>query len=249
MKAISHRKDNIIAMIPARMGSRRLAMKNLALLDGKPLIYYAIQAAKEARIFERIIINSESRLFEKIARRYGVDFYKRPADLASSKAKSDSVIYDFIKNNPCSITVWVNPTSPLQTGREVREVVEYFIDNDLDSLITVKDEPTHCLYKGKPVNFKMDEIFARTQDLLPLQPFVYSVMMWRSNIFMRTFKRKGYAIFSGKVGFYRVGEFSSVVIKKKEDLMLAELCLKILKRNKEYKVRYDRSIKLRKRAY
>ena len=61
-------KENVVAMIPARMGSERLKMKNLALLDGKPLIYYAIQAAKETSIFSRILINSEDDLFGQIVK-------------------------------------------------------------------------------------------------------------------------------------------------------------------------------------
>jgi len=73
-------KEKIIAMIPARMGSLRLKMKNLALLDGKPLVYYAVQAAKDVDVFSRIIINSENALFEKISNRYEVGFYKRPAE-------------------------------------------------------------------------------------------------------------------------------------------------------------------------
>jgi len=95
------RKENIIAMIPARMGSKRLAMKNLAILKGKPLISYAIKAAKDSGVFKRIIINSEDIIFEKIAKRYNVEFYQRPAQWATSKAKSDSVVYDFIKEKPC----------------------------------------------------------------------------------------------------------------------------------------------------
>ena len=54
-----NKSKNIIAMIPARMGSTRLTMKNLALLNGKPLIYYAINAAKDSEVFKRIVINSE----------------------------------------------------------------------------------------------------------------------------------------------------------------------------------------------
>lgn len=241
-------KKNIFAMIPARLGSRRLPLKNLALLNRKPLIYYAIEAAKKAGIFERIFINSEGAIFEKIAKRYGVEFYQRPARLASSQARSDSVVYDFIKNNPCSIIVWVNPTSPLQTGEEIKRVVEHFIDKRLYSLITVKDEQVHCLYKNKPVNFKMQEIFLRTQDLIPVKRFVYSVMIWRSEVFRRTFEKNGHAIFSGKVGFYPVSKLSSIIIKKKEDLMLAELLLKTVKKNNEYKVRYDKILKTINRA-
>lgn len=230
-------------MIPARMGSARLPMKNLVLLNGKPLISYAIQAAKGSGIFDRIVINSESKLFLKIAERYRVEFYQRPSKLATSTAKSDFVVYDFIQNNPCDIVAWINPISPLQTSEEIKKIVNYFLKESLDSLITVKDEQVHCVYKTKPINFKMDDVFARTQDLIPVQPFVYSVMMWRTDVFMRAFKKRGHAILCGKVGFYPVSKFSAVIIKRKADLMLAEYILRVLLRGKNYEIHYDRMSK------
>ena len=84
-------------MIPARIGSTRLKMKNLALINGKPLIYYSINAAQKAAIFDKIVINSDSSIFHSIADTYGVDFYKRPKHLGSSTTKSDDVVLDFIK--------------------------------------------------------------------------------------------------------------------------------------------------------
>ena len=124
----------IYAMIPARIGSTRLKMKNLAMLDGKPLIYYAIKAAKEANIFDKIIINSDSEIFKEIADRYDVEFYLRPKSLGSSETKSDEVVADFINNNTCDIIVWVNPIAPLQTGKEIKSIVEYFLDKNLETL-------------------------------------------------------------------------------------------------------------------
>lgn len=240
---MSNKKENIIAMIPARIGSTRLAMKNLALLKGKPLIYYAIQAAKDAGIFDRIVVNSEDVLFGRIARRYKVEFYERSPELATSSTKSDFVVYDFMKNNPCDVIVWVNPTSPLQTGEELRRVVDYFLKGNIDSLITVKDEQVHCVHKGKPINFKMEEIFAQTQDLVPVQTFVYSIMMWRTDVFAKAFEKNGHAFFCGKIGFYPVSKLSAIIIKKKEDLMLADYILKVSAHNKDYNVCYDRLVK------
>lgn len=233
-------KEEIIAMIPARMGSTRLAMKNLALINGKPMIYYAIKAAKEARVFNRIVINSEDAVFAKIAKRYKVEFYRRPPQWATSTAKSDFVVYDFVRNNPCDIVAWVNPTSPLQTGEEVRAAVEYFRKEGLDSLITVKDEQVHCAYKGKPVNFKTKEVFAQTQDLTPVRPFVYSVMIWRTGSFIRKFKRKGFAFFCGKIGYFPVSKLTGVVIKRQEDLLLADCLMRASLRRKGHRVRYDK---------
>jgi CMP-N-acetylneuraminic acid synthetase len=238
---------NIIAMIPARMGSTRLTMKNLALLNGKPLIYYAINAAKDSEVFKRIVINSEDSLFEKIAKRYGIEFYQRPAQFATSTTKSDFVVYDFIVNNPCDFVVWVNPTSPLQTGEDIKQVVRYFIKENLDTLITVNDMQVHCVFKNKPINFKLNEVFAQTQNLIPLQSFVYSIMMWRTDIFIKTFKKRGHVFFCGKVGFYPVSKLSSIIIKKKEDLMLADFIMRVLIKQKDYEVSYDRIIEHLKR--
>ncbi len=97
----------LIGMIPARLGSERLKRKNLALLAGKPLITYAIDAAKKSKIFDRIVVNSEASEFKKIAKQCGVEFYKRPKSLGSSATKSDDVIYDFLNKYSCHILAWV----------------------------------------------------------------------------------------------------------------------------------------------
>lgn len=237
------RKYNITAMIPAKLGSTRLPMKNLALLGDKPLIYYAINAAKKSNAFDQIVVNAEDAIFSEIAHKYKVGFYKRPDRLVSPTTKSDVVVYDFLKSNPCDIVAWINPIAPLQTGKEVRDIVTHFVREGLDSLITVKNEQVHCLYKGKPVNFRMDEVFAQTQDLLPVQSFVYSVMMWRSKIFIRAFEKKGYTFLCGKVGFYPVSALSSIIIKRKEDLAVAENVFNATRRGKNYKIKYDKMVR------
>jgi len=215
-------KENIVAMIPARRGSTRLKAKNLALLNGRPMVSYAIDAAKQSGVFKRIVLNSEDEIFADIALDYGVEFYKRPAEFATSAAKSDAVVNDFILRNPCDIVAWVNPTSPLQTGEEVRRVAEYFIKEELDSLITVRNEQVHALLDGKPLNFSEKEVFAQTQDLKAVGLFVYSVMMWRAKTFVEHFKKHGHAILYGKVGYYPVSKLSSIIIKREDDFKLAE---------------------------
>tara|TARA_Y100000589_G_scaffold276905_1_gene271602 strand:- start:5633 stop:5935 length:303 start_codon:yes stop_codon:yes gene_type:complete len=90
-------KGKVVAMIPARVGSERLKMKNLALINGKPLIYYSINAAKKSGLFDKVVLNSDSEIFERIAKRYGIDFYLMPKSLGSSDTKSDEVVADFMK--------------------------------------------------------------------------------------------------------------------------------------------------------
>ena len=215
----------ICAMIPARIGSTRLKMKNMALLNGKPMIAYSILAAQQSGVFDHIVLNSDSLVFQSIAERYGVDFYKRPESLGSSTTKSDDVVLDFIRHHPSEVVVWVNPISPLQTGEEIRKVVQYFQKENLDSLITVRDEQVHCIYQGNPVNFDQVGKFAQTQELETVQQFVYSIMMWRAEQFVESMNRQGHAFFCGKVGYYPVSKLSSIIIKTDQDLKLASYAL------------------------
>ncbi len=218
-----------IAMIPARIGSTRLKMKNLALIDGKPMIAYTIIAAQKSGVFDSIVLNSDDEVFAKIADRYGVEFYHRPKHLGSSTTKSDDVVLDFMQQHPSEAVAWVNPISPLQTGKEIKRVVEYFFKENLDSLITVKNEQVHVIYENQPINFDLKGKFAQTQDLTPVQPFVYSVMMWRTKPFSEEMKKNGYAFFTGKVGYFPVSKLSSIIIKTEEDLKLAEFVVKASK--------------------
>jgi len=237
------KKDiNIIAMIPARIGSTRLKMKNLALINGKPLIYYTIEAAKASGVFNKVVLNSDNKIFAEIARRYDVEFYQRPVSLGSSSTKSDAVVYDFMLKHPSDLLAWVNPTSPLQTGDEVKEVIKYFIKKRLDTLITTKNEQVHCAYQDKPVNFRTEEIFAQTQDLEPVQSFVYSIMMWRSRTFMDTYEKRGRALFSGKVGYYPVSKKTSLIVKTEEDLLLADFIMRAEKQYKGQRIEYDKIV-------
>jgi len=232
-------KQRVIAMIPARIGSTRLPMKNLALIDGEPLIGHAIKAAKEAGVFDRIVVNSDAPIFAKIAERYGVDFYHRPEHLGSSSTKSDDVVHDFMTNNPCDILAWVNPTSPLQTGDEVRGVIGHFCREGLDSLITVNREQVHANFADRPLNYRTDELFAQTQDLVPVELFVYSIMMWRTAPFLETYGRQHHAFFVGKVGFYPVSKLTSIIIKREEDLRLAEFVMKTRRQRGNAPLQYD----------
>jgi len=214
--------SKLIAMIPARIGSTRLKMKNLALIAGKPMIAYAIESAKASGVFNKVVLNSDSPVFEKIAEEYGCEFYLRPEYLGSSSIKSDDVVLDFINQYGGDIVVWVNSISPLQPAHEIKEVVNYFQKNNFDSLITVKNEQVHCVLDNIPLNFTIAGKFMQTQDLQPVQSFVYSLMIWKTRTFVNAMKLKGYAILHGNIGYYPVSKMSGIIIKTEYDLLLVD---------------------------
>lgn len=214
-----------IAMIPARIGSERFEYKNIQLLAGKPVIGYAIEAAKRSRLFSKIVLNGDHPVFEKIAKDYEIDFYMRPKAFGSSETRSDVVVADFMENNPGDLLVWVNSIAPLQPYTEIISFVHYILEQDLDTCITVKKEYLHSMYDGTPLNFSYDTPFEKTQNLKPVESFVYSLMGWRYETFLAQYNINASAILSGKVGFFPVSKLSSILIKYPEDLRVCEALL------------------------
>jgi len=216
----------IIGEIPARLGSKRVLQKNLRLLCGKPLIEYAIAAAKKATVLSDIYVNSESATFGEIARINGVNYYKRQPELAEDSVTSDRFNYDFLKHVSADVLVMINPVSPLITGDDIDDAVNYFVQNGLDTLIPVREEKLQAFCEGKSINFNPDGILPMTQNIPPIQLCVWSICVWKAKTFMKSYEEKGYAVFSGKVGFYPLSPLKAVKISTDEDFMLAEALMK-----------------------
>jgi len=215
----------IIGEIPARYGSKRVKHKNLRLLNGKPLISYAIGAAKDATTLSEVYVNTESDLIGKIALDNGVKYYKRKAELASDSATQEQFNYDFIKNTKADILVMINPVSPLITGADIDERVNFFLKNDFDTLITVREEKLQAFCQNKPININLNEQLAKTQDIPPIQLCAWAVSIWRTKTFIESFEKKGYAAFSGKLVLYPIDPLRAIKISTEEDFALAEALL------------------------
>jgi len=230
-----------LAMVPARKGSQRLSYKNLALVAGEPMISYVLSSAKKSGVFDKIFVNSDAAVFEEIATDYGVEFYHRPSRLGSSDTKSDDVVHDFITAHQCDVVAWINPIAPLQPSSEIRDVIQYFFDNNLDSLFTIKREQVHCIHNDDPVNFSFDEKFAKTQSLTPVYPFVYSIMMWDVKSFENEYQDCGYGLFCGETGYYPVSKESTFIVKYASDLMMVDAVMRG-RRDQSKNVEYDQRV-------
>ena len=114
------KRNNIICMIPARIGSQRFKQKNLALINEKSVLEWGIDAAKNSKVFDKIIVNGDHDLFNQIAKKNNVDFFFRDRNLGSSDTKSDEVIINFIDNFECQFVVWFNAIAPLQQTKDIR---------------------------------------------------------------------------------------------------------------------------------
>lgn len=117
--------------------------------------------------------------------------------------------------------------------------MDYFINKNLDSLITVEEHQVHAMCNNKPINYNKAEIFAQTQDIEPISPFSYSIMMWNTSTFLKEFEEKGFALFCGNFGVKNVGKLASIVLKTEQDLMIVDTFLKGMNLQKQKKLSYD----------
>lgn len=133
-----------IAIIPARSGSKGLPNKNVLLADGKPLISYSIEAAIEARCFDKIIVTTDSQEYIDLLSEYPIDFIKREEHLANDQASSFVVIEDILNKYShieLDYFVLLQPTSPLRTSQHIKESCDKFEQNfqQFDYLVSVTE--------------------------------------------------------------------------------------------------------------
>ena len=141
----------------------------------------------------------------------------------------------------CDILVWLNPIAPLQTHDEIRKVTKYFINSKYDSLITSIKKQVHAKYKNKPLNYKKNQKFKKTQELNHVELMVYSLMMWKSKSFLKSYKNIKSGILCGNTTTYLVDELSGVIVKYINDLRLIET---IINSNENKKVvKYDKLVR------
>ena len=137
------KNKKILAIIPARGGSKGIPKKNIIDFCGQPMIAYSINAARQSKYADKILISSDSEEILSISERYGAQIIKRPEELAQDRSKMDDAIKHVLATleqneqfRPDFI-VLLQPTSPLRTAETIDKAVEAFseVADNFDSLI------------------------------------------------------------------------------------------------------------------
>jgi len=157
----------MLAIIPARSGSKGLPGKNLKELNGKPLISYAIDQAKKSKLIDKIVVSTDDVDIANVAVNYGAECpFLRPAHLASDDSLvNDTFIYtlDKLKNDfnyDVSEFIVLQPTTPLRKVGDIDSAIELFKQKDADSVVSYVLE-SHPIYWHKFLDENMcfDDIF------------------------------------------------------------------------------------------
>jgi N-acylneuraminate cytidylyltransferase len=135
----------IVALVPARGGSRRIPGKNLVNLGDKPLIAHTIEAAQRVPLIEETYVSTDDRAIARTARGYGARVLRRPRRLAGDRASTESVLLHvldrltFDRARP-TIIVLLQATSPLRSADSIEKAVDKLLDTGCDSVISVHEE-------------------------------------------------------------------------------------------------------------
>jgi N-acylneuraminate cytidylyltransferase len=172
------KQPNIVALIPARSGSKRVPDKNIRPLAGHPLIAYSIAAAVQSHIFKAIVVSTDSRGYADIARHYGAEVpFLRPVNIAGDTSPDIEWVADTLgrlrdSGRDYEYFSILRPTSPFRLPETIQRAWEQFLDQEgVDSLRAVEKCQQH---PGKMW-------VVRGSRMLPLLPMGPAEQPWHSS--------------------------------------------------------------------
>jgi CMP-N-acetylneuraminic acid synthetase len=141
-----YKNKNILAVVPARGGSKGVPLKNIHILGGKPLIYWTLELLQELEGFIKTFVSTDSKkIIEKVEKKGFKPEVIRPDNLSGDDVKDFEVIehalteMEKIDNKKYDIILMLQPTAPLRKKKQIIEILDFIIDNNFDSVWTVTD--------------------------------------------------------------------------------------------------------------
>ncbi|MCY9546108.1 cytidylyltransferase domain-containing protein [Lysinibacillus xylanilyticus] len=173
-------KPKVLAIIPARGGSKGVPRKNIKELAGKPLIEWTIEEAKKSKYIDRIIVSSEDKEILQVAQKFGADVpFVRPANLAEdTTAGIEPVLHALEHFSDYEYVVMLQPTSPLRLVEDIDGCIEQLLQENAEFCVSVCEvgQSPYWMYtldsstKMQPL-LKQQTLITRRQDL----PKVYTL--------------------------------------------------------------------------
>lgn len=238
------KNKKVIAIIPARGGSKGIPGKNVASLAGYPLVAHSIFAAKNSKLIDRVFVSTEDEKIARVAKKYGAEIVKRPKNLAGDFVPSAPVLKDALEqlekkeNYKPDIVVFLQPTDVFRKRGLIDKVIKKLLKNPkLDSVFAAY--PTHKNFwqkEGKNyqrLTEKGINLVRQKKEPIFREDTGVASAIWAKLV------KKGERI-GKKVGIVENDdELSFIDIHRPFDLQLAETIIKSLKKEnklKEYEI-------------
>ena len=217
-------------IIPARGGSKGITLKNLTILNKKPLLDFSVNASLKSKFITKTIVSSDHPKILARAQKLGAEIIKRPKLLATDSAKIEPVIEHTLKhlksefNYTPDVIVLLQNTSPLRTKKHIDEALNLFLNSKYDSILSCY-RSHYFLWTSKnnkllPVNHDPKKRPNRQQ--------MNDQFIENGAIYITTYAafKKSHCRISGKIGLFEMPQKLSIDIDTKSDLLNANHFLK-----------------------
>ena len=184
---------NIVAIIPARGGSKGIPRKNIKELDGKPLIAYIIETALKVEELDRVIVSTEDEEIAEIAKKCGAEVpFIRPEELAKDETPTLPVLQHTVKyleekeSYRPDIIVLLYATSPLLKAERVSEAIRMLKEGEFESILSVVEDKGHYwLEKDGKYERMYPKIVKNRQFTIPLFKENGAIYVYKRDILMK----------------------------------------------------------------
>jgi len=229
-------KLEVLAVIPARGGSKGIPNKNMINFGGKPLVAWNIEAALDSKSVSRVVVSTDSAEIAEISRRYGAEIVDRPECLSGDGATSESALIHALQvleneDNYCpDLLCFMQCTSPLTVAADIDNAVQKLIKDGADSCFTAKE--FHYFVWEEDADGALSGINhdkscrQRRQDIHPQYEENGAVYVMKTNGFLASKHR-----FFGKTIVSLMTPENSVEIDDRIDLVVADAMLKFREGN------------------
>lgn len=223
--------EDFLFLIPARGGSKGIPKKNIKELNGKPLIYYTLDAIKDIAPKENICVSTDDKEIIEKVEAYGINVpFERPFEFATDKASTSDVIlnalnyYEEIGKEFCAI-VLLQPTSPLRRPHQIIEAIKMYTP-EIDMVVSVKKSHAVAVICNENQDGYLELTFSkngvRRQDMTDYYEYNGAIYVINTSSF-RQFSLSGLR----KIMKYIMPEIDSVDIDTFVDWKLCESILRI----------------------
>jgi CMP-N,N'-diacetyllegionaminic acid synthase len=226
--------EKILAIIPARGGSKGIPHKNIKKINGKPLIHYTIVQAKKSKYISKIVVSSDDEKILSYSKKSKVDVIKRPKKLSTGTARSEDVYKHVIQhydklNQFFDTIVILQPTSPLRIKNDIDNAINKFRKSNSDIVLSVYPAPFppewYFLIKNRKLKFFINKKkVKRRQDYDKFYIPNGSVFVTSKNHILKDSK-----FLSDNISPFIMPEERSLDIDTLFDFKLAKMLLKKIK--------------------
>lgn len=219
----------VVALIPARGGSKSIPKKNIVCLGGKPLIAWTIELALKTPEIDRVIVSTDCDEISKVAQEYGAEIHVRPVELAQDHSLPIDTVRHVLEelktdNYETDYLVYLEPTAPLRSMKDISDSIHLIIEKDFDSVATYTEAALNP-HRAWKINDDCPEIFIEgAVPWLPRQELPEAYQLNGAVYIVKTNKinQDSIGMVIGKTGAIIMPKERSVDIDHKIDLLVAE---------------------------